>query len=487
MKRFLRLSFFIGVFSVSVARLNAQCTVSNIVIQNTSVVSQSGGSCTVRFDVSFNIENNNGNKFIFIHAWLQQDYPNYFQCVDGHTTLNGAIHAPDANDLGNEFLTIGIDNSGASPVLLTEYTPDPSVPITSVAGIQSQVMANGSANIILTGVTTTLPIACGTPVVVIADLWSSQSARAQVAHCVNCGISYSAGYLSVAGFVNCATLMYNATITNNTAASVSGFYRIYADVNSDGYFTPASDTLLQDTTYFSIAAGPGTTTLASGPVPIANRNQDLFIVITQTSGQASGASRVVLLQSTECIPLPVTFRAFTATRINRSNVALRWETASESNNLGFSIQRNLGGNNWETVAFINSQAQNGNSNSLLAYAYTDLNTHSGISQYRIMQVDLDYKARLSEIRAVRGDGQKEKTIVYPNPSRDGSINVVFDKQDGVRDVYLSDPTGRIIKKWDGLTENILEIKNLAGGLYILRIVVRETGNQSVEKVLVSTH
>jgi hypothetical protein len=57
---------------------------ANIIIQNVRVAGvQTAGSCTVTFDVSFNIENNNGNKFIFIHAWTQASYPLFPLCKRG--------------------------------------------------------------------------------------------------------------------------------------------------------------------------------------------------------------------------------------------------------------------------------------------------------------------------------------------------------------------------------------------------------------------
>jgi len=485
MKLFLRLCLFTGFMFASLVKLGAQCTVSNIVIQNVTVTGSTGSTCTVRFDVSFNILNNNGNKYIFIHAWLLADYPNYFKCVDGQTTLNGAIHAPESGDLGNEFLNIGINNNEPTPSIITTYPPDPTVPMTTVGSVERQTLPDGSANIILKGVVTTLPVACGTPVVVVADLWSSQSAFAQVAHCVNCGIMYSAGYLSASGFVNCANLSYNATLTNNTSTSISGFYRIYADVNFDGYFTPAIDTVIRDTTAFTVGASSSIS--INGSVPSANINQDLFLVVTQTSGSASGASRVFVLPSTDCIPLPVAFRTFTVDRVNMSAVQLRWETATEVNNRGFAVQRNLGSNIWQTVGFVNSQAPGGNSSSRISYSFTDLNTHKGISQYRLRQVDLDNKARYSEVRAVRGEGQSSRTIVYPNPSGNGQVNVVFDSQHGTRNVYLTDSYGRLVGKWESVKGNTIEISNLKDGLYTIRIILRETGNQSVEKILVNAH
>jgi hypothetical protein len=491
MKTVLRSLLFIAFLGAGIQKISAQCTVSNIIIQNIRGVAPGSNTCTVTFDVSFNIENNNGNKYIFIHAWLQSDYPNYFQCVNGHTTRNGAIHAPDATDLGNSFMNIGIDNNSTTPMILTTYPPDNSVTMTTVAGITRTILPDGSADIILQGVTTTVPVACGTPAVIVADLWSSQAANAQVAHCVNCGILYSAGYLSAVGSVNCAQLTYNATVTNNTTDPITGFYNVYADINGDGYFTPATDTLLSGPINFAVGGGAGTTTTISGPVPAANLNQGVFIVFTQTSGSASGASRVVFLPSTQCAPLPVTFQSFTARRISSSNVLIKWETATEINNSGFAVQRNtstgsLGNNNWETVAFINTQATNGNSTVALTYTYNDLNASRDITQYRVQQVDLDGKARFSEIRTVRGEGQPGKTLVYPNPSGDGRVNIVLEDGPGSRDIILTDISGRMIHQWKiNSNGNTVRADNLKPGIYGLRIIVSDTREQSFEKIVVT--
>lgn len=184
-------------------------------------------------------------------------------------------------------------------------------------------------------------------------------------------------------------------------------------------------------------------------------------------------------------PLPVNFKLFTATR-NKNIVALKWTTASESNSLGFEIQRLIGGASWQTVSFVYTQAPGGNSGSDITYSYSDLNATKGVTQYRIRQVDMDQKSKYSEIRAVRGDGQSGKTIVFPNPAvGGGKINVVFEEAEGTRDISLIDLNGRIVKQWKNVTNNNLQIENLIPGFYNLKVIVRETGKQTVEKIVVN--
>jgi hypothetical protein len=185
-----------------------------------------------------------------------------------------------------------------------------------------------------------------------------------------------------------------------------------------------------------------------------------------------------------CAALPVGLKSFNAKRSNRTNVNVSWETVTEQSTAGFVVERNINGN-WEQVADVPSQAVGGNSNSLLVYTVNDLNPAKGISQYRIRILDLDGVAKLSDIRSVRGEGQKGTTIVYPNPSNDGKVNVVFQGEFAKRDVTVQDMSGRIIKQWRNFTNNNIQIDNLTPGFYTIRIVDTETGEQNVEKVVVN--
>jgi len=186
-----------------------------------------------------------------------------------------------------------------------------------------------------------------------------------------------------------------------------------------------------------------------------------------------------------CATLPVNFTTFTAARTNSSTVKLNWETAQEDNNKGFAVQR-LVNSNWQIIGFVNSKAINGNSGTPLSYEYTDFNDTRGVTQYRLMQVDIDNKAVFSVIRAVRGDAQvKGKTIVYPNPSGNGHINIVFEDKNATRDIVVTDMSGRTIKQFKAVSNNNIQIDNLNTGMYTVRIVDIETGTQEVQKFVVN--
>ena len=203
---------------------------------------------------------------------------------------------------------------------------------------------------------------------------------------------------------------------------------------------------------------------------------------TASNGNCQGGTcgNIIVIQES---PLPVTFSLFNATR-NLSNVLLKWETSTEENNTGFAVERNITGA-WEQITWVPTQAPGGNSNDLLIYSYTDLNNAKGVTQYRIRQVDLDGRSKYSEVRSVRGENQRGQITVYPNPSPDGKVNIVFDGGNVVRDLSVIDMSGRIVKQMRGVTVSNITIENLVPGMYTVRVVVPSTGEQIIEKLVVN--
>ena len=222
---------------------------------------------------------------------------------------------------------------------------------------------------------------------------------------------------------------------------------------------------------------------------------DTFHVISQFPGQTSwdfilvyrtkrGCFDKVVAFTLNCATLPIKLTSFSAVR-NRDYVTLNWQTSMEDNNKGFEIQRKIGMGAWETVGFVPSKPINGDSNTPLTYDAGEINTTKGITQYRLRQIDFDGNHSYSLIRSVRGEGQKGKTIVYPNPSSDGKVNIVFEDANGIRDVSVSDMSGRVIKQMRGVTNNNITIENLNAGFYTVKIVNNETGEQVVQKFVVN--
>jgi hypothetical protein len=112
--------------------------------------------------------------------------------------------------------------------------------------------------------------------------------------------------------------------------------------------------------------------------------------------------------------LPVKISSFTAT-LDKKNVNLSWQ-ANEENFSHYVLQRSEDGTNFTDVALIFSNGGTGMGNT---YKYKDQNVQSasGILQYRLLMVDLTKESAYSVVKVIRL-GKESSTIdltVYPNP------------------------------------------------------------------------
>ncbi len=232
----------------------------------------------------------------------------------------------------------------------------------------------------------------------------------------------------------------------------------------------------------------GTNTInavVTGIIP-ANTAFIALLDISYINCSTNGSKRIVIddifISATAGGPLPVIFKSFSAMR-TKQTVALNWTTATEQNSRGFNVQRNVNGI-WETIAFVNSRAVNGNSNTDLTYSYMDVNNLKDITQYRIVQVDLfTGRQQISEVRSIKGEANG-KTVVFPNPSSEGKTNLLFDDQAGTRSVSLIDPSGRVVRQWVNITSSSMQLTELKPGFYYLKINNTTNGEQSVERLIV---
>lgn len=481
-----------ALFAISLNKAAGQCTVSNLAIQN---VNFNTGTCTVTFSLSFDQEVNSGNKFAYIHLWTSANYhtpaPNWVGMYANPSAQ------PMLADLVNTLGTIAIQFNGtATPAIYNVYGPDASVtPITAGLGISKILLPGGvTERETITGFSFTLPSPCTGVQALKGDIWASQAANGKNVHCATQGLTFNINNPQiVSAFKVCnnpappAGRRLNIGIKNNGLANVSVQFIVYKD-NGDNTFSSVVDApgLYTSPVTVVIPGGTFSSSLSSADIAIlGNSGENFNYWVEAVTVPSSGFSTVAYIKNdvAGCIPLPVVFKSFSAVR-NHSSVLLKWETASEINNSGFAVERNINGS-WQQIAWVPTQAQGGNSSTDLAYTYNDQNTAKGVSQYRIRQVDMDDKSKFSETRIVRGEGQLGKTLVYPNPSNDGKVNIVFEDASSSRDVSVADMSGRVVKQFRGITNNNISIENLNPGMYTVRITVPETGEQVVQKVVVN--
>lgn len=159
-------------------------------------------------------------------------------------------------------------------------------------------------------------------------------------------------------------------------------------------------------------------------------------------------------------PLPVELLAFTAERTAPESVALSWETASETNNLGFGIEQSADGKIWEEVAFVPG---NGTTSQARQYARV-LPATPEAAYYRLRQDDLNGLSQYSPLAYIPAiDGATAGPLLpWPNPATT-AVQVPATGAETV--LTLLDNLGRTVAHGTG---SALPLRGVSPGLYVLR-------------------
>jgi hypothetical protein len=501
MKKFLLV--FLTFMSIAVVnKLTAQCTVSNVVINITNTDQTDINNIKYTVDVYFDMQNNSGNKWVFIHVWKQNAYPVGFFPASVTGTLNPPTNGTLAQgNLDSAILNIGFNNDNGTAGYLSyiaqgAYLPDPLVQMTVGTANAGKVLlvpgaAVGYQRYFMGGVTVVTGQGLVPPLSIKANLWSSQAAQLSKAQCWTGELSLTLNDPSVAGRINCPSVVEPRTLTfaisTTSTTALGGTWKAYVDNAGDGFdasdnsganaIPDATGNYSNLTSTNPIVLNNITYTGGSDPLPV----KPVYIVIDVSSPFVLNNALVYPLTNA-CASLPVSLRNFNAAQ-RSGKVALTWETDQENGNDGFEIQRRIGNGQYIPIGFVDSKAPGGTGGAY-SYSFDDNQVLSNaVAYYRLRQVDIDNRSTYSEIKAIRSGKSNFNVAVYPNPSH-GTTNVAIPEGVGKMDISLDDFTGKSIQRWSGLNTQNLQLTNLKAGLYMLRITIRETGEQITERIMV---
>jgi len=168
--------------------------------------------------------------------------------------------------------------------------------------------------------------------------------------------------------------------------------------------------------------------------------------------------------------LPVELLSFSA-KIIGNTVNLKWQTASETNNHYFSIERSMDAQNFEEIGRV---AGAGNSNTIRDYSYTDnIKGSSTPMYYRLKQLDYNGTFSYSPTISIRISAQelalsqayiqnKKLHIVIKSPS-DNKLSVNLVNMSGINAMHKE------VDLTEGDNEFIFSVSQLPEAVYILRL------------------
>ncbi len=175
--------------------------------------------------------------------------------------------------------------------------------------------------------------------------------------------------------------------------------------------------------------------------------------------------------------LPVSLIAFTA-QLQSQQVALSWQTASETNTAYFTIERSANGTDFTPVAKVNAAGNSAVGND---YHYADnvSGLAGGTLFYRLKETDRNGQSLTSGTATVTIIGKQ--FMVYPNPAK------TFIKISGqnIALVQVYDIAGKLLikKTVQGETVTTVNTALLSKGIYTL--VIKDTnGNTDTRKLVI---
>jgi hypothetical protein len=176
--------------------------------------------------------------------------------------------------------------------------------------------------------------------------------------------------------------------------------------------------------------------------------------------------------------VPVEFISFTSS-IYKNNATLNWTTASETNNMGFEIERrqilspqsSVNNENWMRISFVSGS---GTTTKSKTYTSDDNNLRLGKYKYRLKQIDFDGTFEYSNSIEVEIISPFNFTLEqnFPNPFNPSSVINYTVKEAGLIKLKVYDVLGSEVLELVNETKDIgfhsveLNASNLPSGVYI---------------------
>ncbi|MES2690908.1 MAG: T9SS type A sorting domain-containing protein, partial [Bacteroidota bacterium] len=262
----------------------------------------------------------------------------------------------------------------------------------------------------------------------------------------------------------------------------------YIDNNTMLQFNRTPDVQTVDTFTLNAIAASGTYTLEFSYLNTIPSNQSVYLrdlftntftnlrsastyTFSITSNSASKGNRFQIITGDPSL-LPVKWLSVSAEMQNEDAI-VKWSTASEKNNAGFTVERSMDAKEWETAGIVSSA---GYANAISNYTYKDtrpFDQHSKMVYYRIKQTDKNGDVSYSRVVNVTNATQPKVSVgVYPNPAKD-VIHVTYEIASTTTLVEVYDMYGKLIlteKANTGSANNTINIESLPQGMYTLKIM-----------------
>ncbi len=217
---------------------------------------------------------------------------------------------------------------------------------------------------------------------------------------------------------------------------------------------------------------------------------DVIGIGSQFASSGVGGYQVLPRYTTDFLPagtLPVELSSFTAA-VNQKSVTLTWQTATETNNSGFDVERSSDGVSYSKIAFVKG---NGNSTTGNAYSFIDENLKPGSYSYRLKQIDYSGKFEYSnvvEAQVISAPTTFNLSQNYPNPFNPATVIKFSVDKTGLTTLKVYNVLGQEVSTlFNGIATNgqaysiNFDASKLSSGVYFYQL---RQGNQiKIQKMM----
>lgn len=196
--------------------------------------------------------------------------------------------------------------------------------------------------------------------------------------------------------------------------------------------------------------------------------------VTDSSGNTSALANSV--------SLPVELTNFNAVVMKNNVVQLSWDTASETNNFGFYIERKAQNAAFTQIGFVKG---NGTTQSANHYSFLDKPPYSEKLTYQLRQVDFDGASSSSQaVHVTLAPRQSILLPAYPNPFNSSTV-IKFNLQraDHIK-VRILNVRGEVVRelvnhkmkagehvlRWQGMNDNGMQVPS---GMYFIQLISKQ--------------
>ncbi|SDL65398.1 Por secretion system C-terminal sorting domain-containing protein [Catalinimonas alkaloidigena] len=165
-------------------------------------------------------------------------------------------------------------------------------------------------------------------------------------------------------------------------------------------------------------------------------------------------------------PLPVELVSFQG-QASAAGAELSWQTASETDNAGFAVERSWDGQHYQQIGFVAGQ---GRSTALQTYRFTDTG-FSGRAYYRLRQEDFEGSQTYHKSIHVI-DEPSEQVQAYPNPFL--NTLTLTNESTTPQQVNVYSLQGRLVGHYEAPQQHTgewqLPLGHLPAGAYLLEVI-----------------